>query len=415
MIGVAAVGLWSLVNFWDWLQIEQVGDEVSRESGSTTVRNIGLIVAGVVALPLALWRSWVAQRQANTSQQNLLNERYQQGAEMLGSNVLPVRLGGIYNLERLAADYPGQYHIQIMKLFCTFARVPIVYEGVESKNLRDSPDADAKGRSSNVPPPIREDVQAIMTAIGTRSAVGIALEKKMNVTLDLHGADLSHAQLSGANLAGVNMSRTNLSHASFFERFEPIIDPFEPIPSGPDQPKARPVLAGETIRPDLAGMEDRRANLSGAILSGADLSDSWLLGTDLSGALLLGAKLRKANVIYAKLRNAALIDAKLQRAFIVGSDLSGARLGGANLTKANLSSTKLYGTDFFSATLKKTDFSGALVSKNDGEVRAIGLVQQQLDQVKIDSHSPPSLAGVTDMSTGKQLVWPGKASDDTPT
>ena len=65
---------------------------------------------------LAIWRSTVAERQSATAQQGLLNERYQKGAEMLGSDVLSVRLGGIYALERLAAEDPNQYHILVMKL-----------------------------------------------------------------------------------------------------------------------------------------------------------------------------------------------------------------------------------------------------------------------------------------------------------
>ena len=99
--------------FWDWLRETPNG----YESGSTTVRNLGLIVAGLIALPLTLWRIWVADRQAKaaqkqvetsqdqvtTSQRSLLNERYQKGAEMLGSEVLSVRLGGIYALAKSGA------------------------------------------------------------------------------------------------------------------------------------------------------------------------------------------------------------------------------------------------------------------------------------------------------------------------
>ena len=43
---------------------------------------------------------------------------------MLGSEVLSVRLGGIYALQRLAEEWPDQYHIQIMRLFCAFVRLP---------------------------------------------------------------------------------------------------------------------------------------------------------------------------------------------------------------------------------------------------------------------------------------------------
>ena len=39
-----------------------------------------------------------ALKQAGISHQSLLNERFQNGAEMLGSNTISVRLGGIYAL-----------------------------------------------------------------------------------------------------------------------------------------------------------------------------------------------------------------------------------------------------------------------------------------------------------------------------
>ena len=112
------------VVFWDWLS--------GGGSGSETIRNIGLVAAGLIALPLAIWRAIVAGRQANTAQQGLLNERYQKGAAMLGNEVLSVRLGGIYALQRLAEDHPEQYHIQIMRLFCAFVRLPTRDQSLES-------------------------------------------------------------------------------------------------------------------------------------------------------------------------------------------------------------------------------------------------------------------------------------------
>ena len=70
--------------FWDWLRMGTGG----YESGTATVRNLGLLFTAIIALPLGIWRSFVAHRQSQTAQQGLLNERYQRGAEMLGSEVL---------------------------------------------------------------------------------------------------------------------------------------------------------------------------------------------------------------------------------------------------------------------------------------------------------------------------------------
>ena len=154
---VAALALSIL--FWDWLD----------KSGSTKIRNLGLVLAAILALPLAIWRSKVAerqaataQRQAETAQRGLLNERYQKGAEMLGSHVLSVRLGGIYALARLAHEHSADYHTQIMSLLCAFVRNPPPPRK-EEKEARDSG--------------LREDVREIVTTISERSEAEAFAEK----------------------------------------------------------------------------------------------------------------------------------------------------------------------------------------------------------------------------------------------
>ena len=195
MVLVAVLALSFL--FWDWLR----GDE----SGSTTIRNLGLVIAAIVALPLAIWRSKVAERQAataqrqsETAQRGLLNERYQKGAEMLGNDLLAVRLGGIYAMASLAREHPADYHTQIMRLLCAFARNPM-----EPQFLG-----------------MREDVKAILTAIRERSEVQIEREKQENYRLDLSGANLEGANLNGANLDGVDLFGANLKSATLGWKIE---------------------------------------------------------------------------------------------------------------------------------------------------------------------------------------------------
>ena len=152
----------------------------------------------------------MAERQADTAQQGLLNERYQRGAEMIGSDVLSVRLGGIYALQRLAAEHPEQYHIPIMKLFCAFARNPT------GRDLEEQETQLAKAGLVRVAPPLREDVQVILTTIGDRSKVGLELEKKTEkFRLELHKADLSRAHLPIANLAHANLGGADMRGAYF--------------------------------------------------------------------------------------------------------------------------------------------------------------------------------------------------------
>ena len=209
------------IMYWDWLSIE---------SNGSTIRNIVLVAAAMIALPLAIWRSTVAERQADTAQRGLLNERYQKGAEMLGSRVPSVRLGGIYALTRLAREYSGDYHTQIMRLFCAFVRNPTAElnrDGSEEGNAR--------------PVRLREDVRAVMTAVGTRNGSQIETEKKEKYRLDLFNADLKGLCLYRADLRRVDMGGADLSGARL--------------------------------------MED--TNLSETFLLGVNLSEAFLDGTDL--------------------------------------------------------------------------------------------------------------------------------------
>ena len=104
---------WAWWCCWNWL------GAVSeyKESRSTTLRNIGLVVGGGIAI-------WVAYRRSVISHRGLQNERYQKAAEMLGNKVMAVRLGGIYALHRLGKDDPEQYHVEIMRLLSSFVRYP---------------------------------------------------------------------------------------------------------------------------------------------------------------------------------------------------------------------------------------------------------------------------------------------------
>ena len=241
---------------WDWLMTEQY----NGETGLTVVRNLGLVIGGVLGLLFAGWRSWVADRQAETAQRQaktaqsqaktaqsqaetaqrrLMDERYQKATEMLGSGLLSVRLGGIYALQGLAKEAPEQYHVQIIRLFCAFVRHPTEDERVDEKQKKT----------------LLEDIMAIVEMIRTRSEANIALEKEaekeaekeeslsclnlsdadlprsvfyradlseanlINTDLseaDLDNTDLSNATLAGATLSGATLGNANVSGARFF-------------------------------------------------------------------------------------------------------------------------------------------------------------------------------------------------------
>ena len=211
--------------YWEDLHSDQ-------DSVSTTIRNLGLVIGGVIAILLAIWRSKVAesqaeiaQQQAATAERGLLNERYQRGAEMLGNDVLAVRMGGIYALQRLADEHPEQYHVQIMRLFCAFARNPTADNNMPIQSTTR----------------IREDVQAIMDAIGARDERQLRLEVNAEYSLNLR-----RVSLGGANLNLANLQSAFLAHSILAESW----------------------LVGS----DLTGANVWGANFSGAFLASANLS-----------------------------------------------------------------------------------------------------------------------------------------------
>ena len=266
------------------------------DSNGTAIRNLVLIMAAIAALPLAIWRSKVAERQAataqrqsETAQRGLLNERYQKGAEMLGSEVLAVRLGGIYGLDRLAREDPGDYHVQIMSLLCAFVRNPrgkpveatLPMNGLTAAaELKAGWDEAGDEAGDDRPLRVREDVQAILTAVADRREAQIEIEREKKYRLDLIGVDLKSVLLIDANLDNVNLSNADLAEAAL-------------------------------IGAKLTGASLTGVNLESANLDSADLKSVGLLNVDLEGALLSGADLKSMLLINVNLKGALLLDADL--------------------------------------------------------------------------------------------------------
>ena len=373
---IATVAL--LIMFWEWLS--------GGESGSTTIRNIALVAAGLIALLLAIWRANVAERQAHTAQQGLLNERYQKGAEMLGSEILSVRLGGIYALQRLAEECPEQYHIQIMRLFCAFVRLPTKDHSLKSGQMEIEP-----GTLLG----IRQDVEAVKEVIGSRAKSGIALERKARFRLDLRGANLPEAQFLDADLSNASFHHSNLSGANFANK-----DVSDAVLTYSNLSKAI------FTNMNFTGTRLEYSNLSAAMLQDADLPRVGFNGADLS----------RVNFLRANLSGAIFEDAIVANAWLEGANLSRAGFLRANLSGARLVNADLSGADFLDADLNKANISCANLSgaefSNGGQQAAKGLTQAQLDEAWADPNNPPELTGVIDAENGDPLVWRGKLLND---
>ena len=330
---------------WRWL--------TNGESGSTTIRNIGLVIGAGLALWLTVRRIKVADRQAETAQKSLLtaqkgllHDRYQKCAEMLGGGLPAVRLGGIYALRQLATEHPEPFLPLVVRQYCAFVRHPFESNDGEAGGRSPAPEGGSEG--------LREDVRAAMESIVLLNSDPKTRKEMMGLSLDLSGANLS-----GANLSEVDLSRANLSNANLF------------LAS----------LSGA----DLSNANLFRADLSRVILSHANLSRALLLGANLSGSNLSGANLTGAHLSGVDLSGAELC----------GAILSGADLADANLSRTNLSGAILSGAEILTSSLPSTDLR---------PVRR--LTQDQLDRACADPGDPPDLRDALSPD-GIPLSWRG--------
>ena len=313
LVGIVLLGSILGLAFWGWDWLSETKPNLPSESRSTTIRNAGFVIAGAIALVFAVWRGVVAQhqaetaqRQSETSQQGLLNERYQKGAEMLGNSILSVRLGGIYALQRLAEEHPGQYHLQIIELFCAFVRFPT---GDNRMEFRSEVDEELDERTSI----LRPDVQDTMRFLGSRSQEGIRIERREGIKLYLRDANMSNLQTVDANLSRAWLTHANLSNAEL---------------------RRADLSYARLHQANLFKAKLQNADLYRASLNDANLSDASLTGANLSRARLARANLSDAFLSRSDLSNAFLSRANLSKAIFWSADLSNADLAGADLTGA---------------------------------------------------------------------------------
>ena len=432
---VAATLVW--IKLPEWL--------TGGESASTTNRNLGLIIAAVVGLPLAVWRSLIAERQAETAQHHLLNERFHKGAEMLGHPQLrSVRLGGIYALAGLSSEHPESFHLQVMQLFAAFvvsqtatgetvgcpgasmdSQVPGTghedegghestrevqddfFEIAESKSVPGSGEEmllhlAAKGRVPN-PPALVKDVQEAVRFIAERNNQQIDLETREGFRLNLAHASLAGLTLREANFSNVNFTQTNLRRVKLWgARFSNC------VLQGAD------LTAADLTFADLRNTDMRRVNLTAAKLTGANLQDADLGLVDLASENLwkgriFPSKLVHANLMCADLRGVDLGSTDLRNAMLGGATLDRADLSGANLTAADLRAASLVGTNLSGAKLRNANLGGAGANLSDADLAGADMTDANLGRANLKG----AIVEKTNLS-GADFAWDYRSRDPAP-
>jgi len=193
--------------------------------------------------------------QQQASRDLLISNQVAKGFEQLGSDKLLVRLGGIYALEGVM-NTSEQYHMPVLEALSAF--------------IRDST------RTEKGDDPPATDVQAALTVIARRSAIGKEGPDFTNAHIPKAGlnyanridAALTEATLTGAFLVSANLTSANLTQANLTGA---ILTALYREEGGPER-KAH-------------------ANLKGARLDDADLRGATVTQAQLDQACGTGVKL----------------------------------------------------------------------------------------------------------------------------
>jgi hypothetical protein len=217
------------------------------------------------------------------AEEKQVTERFSKAIELLGSEKLEVRLGGIYALERIAKDSREKDYWTIMEVLTGFVRERSNSRW-EKKERQTSPQArnqttstEAEGKKRSPPP---TDIQAVLTVLKRRTP--FYKERKEEI-LDLSGSDFSWMDLYRVSFQGINLSRVNFQNAFLVEA-------------------------------NFSGCQLEAADFTKAVLSRADFTKADLFCADLIKAELRGADLTGADLNLANLTEADLTEADLSGA-----------------------------------------------------------------------------------------------------
>jgi hypothetical protein len=249
--------------------------ELENTARTTVTQALGtafqslVAVGAVIGLYFALRNAQAASRNSEAAVRNavvandrLVTERFAKAIELLGSDKLEVRLGGVYGLERLAKDSRERDSSTILEVLCAYVREHAPGPVRDQRGQASGGDAEATPHPAT-------DVQAALTALGRRQRIDGEPAMDLRIT-DLRGADLVGADLRGALLFFAHLEGAYLWGGAHLEGAH---------------------MEGACL--DGAKLMDvylRGADLRGVSLRGADLSSAHLEGTDLSAATGLTAE-----------------------------------------------------------------------------------------------------------------------------
>lgn len=320
---------------------------------------LGALLVALLSAPFVIWRSVVAQKTVDVTEQGQITDRINAAVEGLGTEKtvtttlkddegrpladkngapavfnetkpnLEVRIGAIYALERIARENLD-FHVQIMEILCAY---------------------------------IRENAPVAQAQISPHEVFNDL------VTSDEYGAGLTaedafqHKRYQEVNFFGWNPTQlTAETLREWAKSLQPLRSDVQAALSvighrEPDQKKAEQSSAtsGRQFRLDLRLTNLQRARLigdfDGAILDGSRLCGAWFEG-EFGGLLVRDASLRSVEARRSRFIESDFTGASLDASAFLGCDLSKSRFWLSYCDYANFNGCKLHAGDFYGATIK---------------------------------------------------------------
>ncbi|MEU6075741.1 pentapeptide repeat-containing protein [Micromonospora sp. NPDC047074] len=245
--GITAGAAWWLQGWFpDTVPADATQRARMRVDGIRTGLTIGAGVTAAFALLLAFRRQQLAERTQQATEydagEKRVTELYVKAVDQLGSEKAPVRLGGLYALERLAQDNPA-HRQSIVEVLCAYLRMPYTPPGDEGTSAPHaaSPSPKVDGTATRPgPQPLtapdggsfqkpaldpREEGQVRLTAqtILARHLRPRTVENGPNpaywgpeVALDLTAAVLTDLDFAGCHLHNAILTRTRFINGARF-------------------------------------------------------------------------------------------------------------------------------------------------------------------------------------------------------
>lgn len=217
-VGVAALVIAGVV--WGattWLLGKAAGNPAAEVEAIKTGLGIGAGTAGVFALLLAVRRQWHQEiTAADTSfdaTERRVTDLYTKAADQLGSEKAPVRLAGLYALERLAQDNPSQRQT-IVNVLCAYLRMPYTLPGDPPA---DEAEVHATYRERVQEREVRLAAQGILAHHLRPGLFARSLETFwVDIDLDLTGATLIDFSLHGCAVATATFDGATFTGDAWF-------------------------------------------------------------------------------------------------------------------------------------------------------------------------------------------------------